>query len=163
MNVLELALLKGYSIDKNGILRNFKNEIVKGCIKKTKGYKLKITGIRYKGKRYNLTFHRFQAYIKYGNDMFKSGIEVRHLNGDSLDNSYDNIAIGTHSQNMMDIPIEERKRKASLGNLKHKHLDIVNDHKNGMSYSKLMKKYNISSKGTISHIINKSYSVSLLC
>ena len=86
--------------------------------------------------------------------MFKEGIEVRHLNGNSKDNSFDNIEIGTHSENMMDIP----KEKRFLGGSEpiHKHKEIIEDRKKGFTYNQLCKKYNISSKGTISFIINES-------
>jgi len=39
---------------------------------------------------------------------------------------------------------------------KHKHAEMVEDHRNGMSYNAIMTKYNIKSKGTISYIIKKS-------
>jgi endoglucanase Acf2 len=97
-----------------------------------------------------------QAFKKYGYEMFKEGILVRHLNGVPTDNSYDNIAIGTASDNMMDIPVSVRRKKSSKANNVHNHIDIIKDRKNGMTYAELMSKYNISSKGTISFIINKS-------
>jgi len=38
----------------------------------------------------------------------------------------------------------------------HNHERILEDRNNGMTYNELMSKYEISSKGTISFIINKS-------
>ena len=76
------------------------------------------------------------------------------MNGDSTDNTYDNIGIGTSSDNMMDIPKEKRIINAS--NPTHDHESIIQDRKNGYSYKELMEKYGISSKGTISFIINKA-------
>ena len=98
--------------------------------------------------------HRLQAYQKFGESMFKRGMEVRHLNGDSLDNSWENIGIGTHSQNMMDISKEKRIRNAS--NPKYNHTKIIKDRSSGMTYKEIMDKHGIKSKGTVSHIINKS-------
>jgi hypothetical protein len=37
----------------------------------------------------NCGVHRLMAYQKYGNAIFSVGVQVRHLNGNSLDNSYD--------------------------------------------------------------------------
>ena len=97
-------------------------------------------------------FHRFQGYMKFGEDMFKKGMVIRHLNNIKLDNSWYNIAIGTYSQNVADSPVEVYSHP------KHSHQNIIEDHKKGMSYNAIMKKYNISSKGTVSFIINKSIS-----
>jgi hypothetical protein len=51
----------------------------------------------------------------------------------------------------------KEKRRLNASNPKHKHLSIVKDYYvAGLSYTKLMEKYSIKSKGTISHIVNKS-------
>lgn len=56
------------------------------------------------GHRTMLRVHRLQAYQKFGDAIFQPGVDVRHLNGNKLDNSASNIAIGTRSQNRMDMP-----------------------------------------------------------
>lgn len=86
--------------------------------------------------------------------MFEEGIVVRHFNGNPLDNSEDNILIGTQSENMQDIPKEKRVLNAS--NPIYNHEDILSDRYSGMTYKEIMLKYNIKSKGTISFIVNKS-------
>lgn len=157
MNKFEILLSRGYTMDKHGNLFNPKGIEIKGYINTKSNYSIKVTAIRVDGKGVNIPFHRFQAYLKFGNEIFKDGIEVRHLNGDSLDNSFENIDIGTHSDNMQDIPKEKRMLKSALANLKHNHKAIIDDRKKGMKYSEIMLKYGISSKGTVSHIINKSF------
>lgn len=59
-----------------------------------------------------LRVHRLQAYQKYGDKLFEDGIETRHLDGDKTNNSWDNIAIGTRSQNIHDMPEEKRRQIA---------------------------------------------------
>jgi hypothetical protein len=54
--------------------------------------------------------HHLQAYQKYGTAVV--GKVARHKNGESQDNRYDNIVLGTVRQNMMDIPSWERLKKA---------------------------------------------------
>lgn len=78
---------------------------------------------------------------------------VRHLNGNKLDNSFENIAIGTQQDNMLDKPKHKRIEWAS--HPKYDYESIKKDRLLGMTYRELMNKYNISSKGTISYIINK--------
>lgn len=52
--------------------------------------------------------HRLQAFQKYGERIYEPGIQVRHLDGNSVNNRADNIAIGTQSENMMDRRPEDR-------------------------------------------------------
>lgn len=110
------------------------------------------------GRLLKVYFHRYQAYLKFGNSLYEDGIMVRHLDGDLLNNSVSNIELGTNSDNMLDIPKEKRIRKSANANKKYSDdlvLEIKADRERGMSYKDLMEKYHISSKGTISNIINK--------
>lgn len=58
---------------------------------------------------------------------------------------------------MLDIPLEKRIINAS--NPTHNHEAIIKDRAEGYTYKQLMEKYGISSKGTISFILNKSLKV----
>ncbi len=53
--------------------------------------------------------HRFVAYLKYGRRALRKGVHVRHRDGDNFNNSWDNVLIGTQSQNELDKPIELRR------------------------------------------------------
>jgi len=109
----------------------------------------------YKGTSYPLTVSRMVAFQKYGEALFEKGIEARHLDNNSTNNRIENIAIGTHSQNIMDIPREQRVGRASLANRKHSdgvELQIYYDHSLGLGYKRLSKKYNIP-KSTIRCIV----------
>jgi len=110
--------------------------------------------IRNGSKINNIQVHKLVAYQKYKYLLFDNKSHIRHLNGNPLDNRIDNIKIGSASDNMMDISKELRILHAS--NPKYKHDLILEDYNKGLSYLKLMEKYNISSKGTISYIIKKS-------
>lgn len=111
-------------------------------------------------KRYDVLVHRLVAYQKYGNAIYDDGICVRHLDGDPLDFSDDNIEIGTHSQNMMDIPEAIRQRSAkTAASYKRKFSDNdIRDIRllkaNGTTLKYLCEMYNVS-KSTMSYIINK--------
>lgn len=147
---------KGYYIDKKGNLYNPKGQKISGYIN-VNGRRA--TGIRKNNKTSaRVYFHRLVAYVKFGDDLYKEGMVVRHLDGNCLNNSWDNIAIGTYHDNKMDIPKERRQKMASNANMKYSN-ELVKlireDHAKGLSYKNLMLKYNISSKGTLSFIINK--------
>ena len=148
---------RGYRVDKEGNVW-FKNKIRKTHAHLFRKTYYKEISIRIENKVYNVKVHRLQAYQKYKEELFKKGIEVRHLNGNSLDNSYDNIVIGTHSENMLDKPKELRVKQANIATSyikKYNHEEIYNYYIECKSYIETMKKFNISSKGTLYFILNK--------
>lgn len=149
---IKIAALKGYTIDSSGNVFGKKGNKLSLRLNNNGYFTFGVSSVN--GKRIKCAVHRFQAYKKFSNSLFEAGIVVRHLNGNPLDNSIDNISIGTQSENMMDIPKEKRVLNAS--NPKHDHKSILNDRWNGMTYLQLMSKYNIRSKGTISFIVRKS-------
>ena len=82
---------KGYRII-DGIIYNPDGKILKGYVGK-RGYR------RFSPVRTNhVKVHRLVAYQKFGDALFEEGIEVRHLDNNKLNNSEDNIALGTHQQ-----------------------------------------------------------------
>ena len=119
--------------------------------------KYKYFSFRINGEIIKVYFHRFQAYNKFGDALYEDNIMVRHLDGNYLNNSESNIDLGTNSDNMMDIPKEVRVKRSSNASKKYPD-ELVQairlDKESGMSYKELMVKYGISSKGTLSYIIN---------
>lgn len=156
MNKQELIIRtsydKGYHVDKDGILYNESGKKI--VLTKTKSGYFSFN-IRVEGSKPTRSYvHKLQAYQKFGDVLFNDGVVVRHLNGNSMDNSYDNILIGTSQDNSLDRPKEQRILSAS--NPIYNHNDIINDRNNGLTYKEIMDKYDIPSKGTISFIVNKS-------
>lgn len=146
---------QGYYITKDGRLYNKVDKEIIGSVD-GRGYLR--TGIRINGKMSHVDFHRFVAYCKFGDKLYDEGMVVRHLDSNKLNNSWDNISIGTVHDNSMDRPIEQRIRIASNAGKKHsdeKVREIIKCHECGMSYSKIMEKFGISSKGTLSFIIKE--------
>ena len=116
--------------------------------------------IRCDGEKYpqNVPVHRLQAYQKFGDKIFESGTVVRHLDGNSLNNNFDNIEIGTQQENMMDIPTEQRiahAKHAASTQIKHNADEIKQFHAKSCSYAKTMEYFGIKSKGTLFYILNK--------
>ena len=152
---------KGYEVLKNGDIKG-KTKILSVRINK-QGYK-SFTFRNKKGKIEVILVHRFQAYQKFGDKIFKEGLVVRHLDGNSLNNSWDNIELGTQSDNIMDRSPECRKRSATIASRKRQdkfrtykeRCLIYEDLRNNIPYSEIMKTYNIPSKGTLSYMKNKS-------
>lgn len=66
-----------------------------------------------KSKVVSFPFHKFVAYIIYGEESFKKGIEVRHLDNNVLNLEKENIVLGSSSENKLDIPKEIRSQRAS--------------------------------------------------
>lgn len=59
-----------------------------------------------------------ETFQKFGNDIFKSGRQVRHLDDNALNNSLENIGIGSPSENAYDMSYEKRYLRSSLGGYK---------------------------------------------
>ncbi len=148
----KIALSRGYFVNCMGDLYYKNNE--RKLRKNTKGYF--DANIRIGGKLHHLSPHRLQAYQKYGNDLYGEGIQVRHLNGNPEDNTWENIAIGTQFENMQDIPPNIRRLNSSLVSKKHPHHKIISYYNKVKSYKLTMNKFNLSSKGTLFFILNKS-------
>jgi len=115
-------------------------------------------------KRKDVYIHRLVAYQKYGDVIFNKNIQVRHLNGDSLDNSENNIAIGSQSDNSMDkCPKVRMKAAITASNKIRKFTDLEMEEirqykKNNMAgYKDVMEEFNISSKGTLHYILHNNY------
>ena len=161
------AFEMGYRITEKGEVVNPQGNIIKSFLNGINSTKYLVFSIRDLIKwKYakKVKVHKLQAYQKFGEKMFEKGIMVRHLDGDSLNNYNDNIAIGTNSDNQMDRSYECRKESATIASIKmqdntrsfNERCEIYEDLKNGIPYSEIMLKHDISSKGTLSFMKNKS-------
>ena len=150
---LRLAHAKGYRITEDGVLLSPRG---KPCGSPRKdGYLV----FRPCKNSPQIRVHRLQAFQKYGEDIFLPGIVVRHLDGNPSNNRADNIAIGTASDNRMDMDPRERHRTAVMASRaaqKHDHAAIVAKLRRGFSYRQIMAEFGIKSKGTVSFIARKS-------
>lgn len=148
----QIASKRGYAVTEDGVLLN-PNSVEIGY--NDSGYIT--TSIRIKGKSKHLKAHRLQAYQKYGDSIYNKDVVTRHSNGDSEDNSWDNIVIGTQSDNMMDIPEQIRIKKslhATSFVRKYNKQEVRSFHSIDNSYQKTMDKFEITSKGTLHYILN---------
>lgn len=104
--------------------------------------------------------HKLQAYQKFGEAMFEPNIVVRHLDGNSLNNAPDNIAIGTITDNAMDRPKLDRSLHAQLASKAASRRSdetweaVRADYAAGLGYKKLEKKYGIG-RSTLSYQLSK--------
>lgn len=158
-----LAYKNGYRVDTVGVVRNSKGEVRKLTSRSHKGSKgyLYFTW-RSEGKHRVVYIHKLQAYQKFGEKMFEDGILVRHKDGNSMNNNYGNILIGTASQNQFDRNAEERKQHGFNAS---QHIRVWSDdvlkeifddrYRRGYSYSMLKDKYGMS-KGHCSWTFHKS-------
>ena len=157
MKIEEILTQRGYSINDKGECFNPKGKQIKGRLS-TCGYRNSAIKINKKGVPFY--FHRFVAYTKFGDKIYKKGIEVRHLDGNKENNCFDNIAIGTKTDNMLDIPKEKRLERALKATeaMKVYSDDLVKEIKafrdKGATYKQIMDKFGISSKGTLYFILN---------
>lgn len=152
MDKIIIAANKGFIVSEEGVLYNKKGVTVGSVLQ---GYHR--CTIKVSGKNEYFHTHRLQAFQKYGYKLFDEGILVRHSNGNSEDNSWENILIGSSSDNMFDIPKNIRIKKAlhATSFMRKFDKDSVKEfHAVDRSYKKTMQKFSITSKGTLNYILN---------
>ena len=151
------ALEKGYRVLFCGIPVSKFGNILKT---RTNSSGYKSIGIKLDGKTKTVYLHKLMAYQKFGVNCFKCGVEVRHFNGDSEDNSYFNIGLGTHSENMLDVGVlirlhNGRAAGRTNSNLEDKDiLDMREEFAKGAALSWAVNRYKIA-KSTASYIKNR--------
>ena len=151
----QLAYSRGYRATNEGKVIGLSDNELASFICNNGRYRFTF---RSNGKHYYCYVHRLQAFQKFGNKMYDEGLEVRHLNGNGLDNSWDNISIGTHSENMLDIPEHIRIAKAvyaSSFKIKYNVKEVRDFYHECKSYKVTMDKFSITSKGTLHNILNR--------
>jgi len=152
------AVERGYIIDDDGNVfspRRKLNPFLAG-----KKWRYLYFAINFEGMTVTIKVHRFQAYKKYRNEIFKEKIVVRHKNNIKTDNSVDNILIGTMSDNSFDNPPELRVEIARKAAVKlRKFTDdeirqIRTDRAKGLTHRALAKKYVKCNHASIKNILN---------
>ena len=147
-----IAKQKGYKVTEDGVFCGVRNNIL---THKNKEYLCVSMSIG--GKKRYLYAHRLQAYQKYGNEIYEKGICVRHLNGDKSDNSFDNIAIGTNRDNVMDRSKAERERIANIATrktIKYNKDEVIQYYNNcSRSRKKTIERFGMSKAG-LHYILN---------
>jgi hypothetical protein len=155
-SIVRISKEKGYFVDEFGTLFNSEGKKI-SLSKSNKGTGYLSFNIRVDKSKPTRSFvHKLQAFQKFGEKLFEKGVVVRHLDGDSTNNSYDNIALGSAFDNAQDIPKEKRVQNAS--HPIYNHQVIIDDRNNGLTYAEIMKKHGIKSKSTVSFILNNSLS-----
>jgi hypothetical protein len=156
MHVEKIAYEKGYYVDKYGNVFNIYNKKRKIYLDSKKNYY--IFSLRFGNKIMCCYVHKLVAYQKFGDIIYESNYDIRHLNNNKIDNSWNNINFGTKSQNMMDTPKEERQKHAKHASsfiIKYEANEIIDFYNKCRSYKETMNHFNISSKGTLHYILNK--------
>ena len=149
---------KGYKILSSGPVMSPFGKLLKMKIS-SNGYA--VFSVRYKGDSFPVLVHRLCAYQKYGDVIFSCDC-VRHLDGNRLNNAHENIEIGSFSDNQMDKPknirVMSAKKASHSYSMKYNDEDVcrIKDyHSKYGGYNNTMKKFGISSKGTLHFILNK--------
>jgi hypothetical protein len=153
------AYEKGYTVNKEGEVFNPQGKKRILCVNSSGYYFFNISSNK---KARNIKVHRFIGYFKYKERIFEDGLCIRHLDGNSKNNNWDNIAIGTYKDNMMDKPVEVRMRCAKhastfIRRFTDEQVKAIRKDKyeNNMTYKQLCEKYN-TSKSTLSYLFNNA-------
>lgn len=161
MNNVEIAYDKGYRVVDGKVL-NWKGDVLKTRIF-NKGYEYLRIRLSNPRKMAWVGVHRLVAFQKFGKKMLEKGIQVRHLDGNPLNNLEYNIEIGTASQNHFDKSPEVRM-SASINAARHLRRfsdEIINKMKkmryDGYSYKDIAKEFGLKDGQQASYYINREY------
>jgi hypothetical protein len=149
-----IAYDKGYRVDSEGNVYGSTNKKVNPWL--DNGYFA--FSVNVDGESIKVRVHRLLAYQLFKDKIFEEDIQVRHLDGNSTNNTPSNLAIGSASDNSFDRPKAQRidsALNAASYKIKYDWDKIREDSLKGMSYKDLMKKYKITSKGTLSYHLNQ--------
>ena len=152
-----LAVEKGYKVTEEGdvLSPRGKRKLFKD---RTGRYYFSIK--RFNGQVGKIYVHRLQGYQKFGDKIFNPEFQIRHFDGNEINNSNVNILIGTPSQNMMDIPADVRQTHAKLASsYKRRFTDeeiakMRKEVKDGATCKEIREKYKLA-KSVYHYIIRK--------
>lgn len=148
----KIAFERGYRVTSAGSVIGFRGKPLKPW-KDKDGYLV----FRLGKSDGNILVHRMIAYQLFGESLYAPGIEVRHLDGNPLNNVTTNLALGSASDNAMDKKPAVRHRAAKnaasfLRKLTDEQvLSLREERANGATYLVLCKKYKLA-KSTVSYL-----------
>jgi len=154
------ALALGYRITEDGFPLNPHGEALRAS-PNPQGY-LKFSIPREAPDSDRIVYvHQLAALQWFGSKAQRSEIQVRHLNDVRADNRKENIAVGTRSDNQMDIPLAVRKangRKTGVRNAVKRKLsdaqlvDLHKARKNGVRVTDLARLFGLA-PSTVSYAL----------
>ena len=161
MKLEELASNKGYVVVNCKVYG--KNGIERKLYKNKRGYLSFTIKNPSTSKNRSVHVHRLVAYQLYGKELYEEGFQVRHLDGNPLNNCEYNICLGTKSQNEMDKLPEIRRKVAIKASSKIRVLSdemvmkVKQRRIDGASYRQLVEEFGLSGKGQAYFIVNNEY------
>ena len=156
--LIVLAFNRGFRIRENNIVsphgRVLSNKIYKGA-------NYPKFNIHVNGDTYALPIHKLAAYQFFGDAAFAVNVDVRHLDGDKLNFSKENIRLGTRRQNALDVPENLRKHRIKAASearvAEQRHLTVEEVEELRSAYQRL--KGNRAPRGFLKQLAEK-YGVS---
>lgn len=139
------ASLIGYKINNDGKIINPKGQIINGYAKKIRSNsETRYLTFRFLGKQ--LKVHHLVALQKFGVQWLFGDLIIRHKNDNSLDNSFDNIVLGTVKDNYYDQPKEKQLRGVSKAHeacrkFTDEQVRNIREAKKTKTYTELAKEY----------------------
>lgn len=116
------------------------------------------------GRSTHIYAHKLAAYQKFGEAALLPGVHVRHLDGNSLNNAPDNLALGSARDNAMDRDAGERRAHALKAATSRRRLtpeqarEVVRLSRGGMTGKAIAERFGLY-KSTVSEILSgKLYS-----
>ena len=158
--MVRLAHFKGYRVI-DGKVVNSNGKVRKTCIRwrSKDAHTYAIEQVNIAGsdhKSFPIPVHKLVAFQKFGEAALQTGVQVRHANNNSLDNSEGNILIGTGTENALDRPELDRRVHAAKGRQTYTKTEVDRLRKaydSGESYKEIERRTGIS-RSTLSYYLS---------
>lgn len=110
--LVRLADARGYRVNDSGDVIGPGGVTRKPYVNPKKPYQL-FSLKDERGRHGHFFGHKLAAFQKFGEAALKPGVHVRHIDGNSLNNSPENLELGSASENMMDRSAVARRRSGT--------------------------------------------------
>jgi len=171
-NAIEFAYQKGYRVTESGDLIGLMGKPLTVKLFGEQRYPTfsvaGFDGVSNKYGVFGIPIHKYAAYCFYGEEAISAEC-VRHLNGNTLDFSKSNIALGTHQQNEYDKVAEVRSASAKKARAAQGYraknsiftadqVRYIRDSYPAKTYKQIAEEFNVTSQCIFNIVKRKNYS-----
>jgi hypothetical protein len=111
LKVVSAAIAEGISVTQSGKVIGIRGKILKPIRNSTRNKSVyHRISFYFDGVNHKIPVHKLVAYLKFGRAAFVDKVETRHKDNNSTNNRWSNILIGSHQDNMLDIPAAVRRQ-----------------------------------------------------
>jgi len=151
----EAAFYAGYRVTKEGLVRGKHGKIMSPVVR---GGRPRFRMVSTEAK--DVRVDRLQAFQKFGYAAYYNKFDVVHLDGDKLNNSWDNIAIRGKDTKVVSEPTPFMRIDTDYLAIAHTgyafHRSVINEHWIRSRFDFTLERFGIESRGYLDYVLTRS-------